>query len=117
VTHTKQLIHRKARLPHRVLTTGKDRCADERHSLLRMAANHHDLNEVTVFAEEQNPTNEPRGCKLTIRIQLHRLAPIVQRFEFVYVCLRLYQMEWNLQAHKTRYAANKEGAVGCFRIP
>ena len=46
-------------------------------SLLRRAANHHDLNEVTVFAEEQNPANGPRGHKLTIGIQLHRLAPIV----------------------------------------
>ena len=89
----------------------------ERYSLPRRAANHHDLNEVTVFADEHNPANEPGGRKLTIRIQLHRLAPIVQRFELVYVFLGLYQMERNLQAHKTRYATNEISAVGCFRVP
>jgi hypothetical protein len=61
----------------------------QRAAPLRRATNHHDLNEVTVFAEEQVPANEPGGHKLTIGIQLHRLAPIIQLSELVYVFLRL----------------------------
>src|SRR5215471_8363572 len=53
----------------------------------------------------------------SIGFKLHRFPATVQLSELIYVFLRLYQMKRSLQAHKSRYAANEVGAVGCCRIP
>ena len=56
-------------------------------------------------------------ANLTIGRQLRRLPSTIERFELVYVFLRLQQMEGSLQPHKSRDATNERRAVGCFRIP
>ena len=58
----------------------------------------------------------PRSLAL-IGFKLHRFSSTVQLSELVYVFLRLQQMKRSVQAHKSRYAAEKSSAVGRCRIP
>lgn len=92
-SHGQRALFETARARARPMQSRLPYCAirtkTQGRSLPRRAANRHDLNEVTVFDVEQNPANEPRGHTLTIGIQLHRLAPIVQLSELVYVLLGL----------------------------
>jgi len=48
---------------------------------------------------------------------MHRLAPVVQLLELVYVCFRRHQMEWSFQSHEAGYSPDERRAVERLHIP
>ena len=57
------------------------------------------------------------GRLASIGLKLDRFSSAVHLSELIYVFLRQEQMKRSVQAHKSRYTADKGGAVGGRRIP